>query len=588
MNFRTTLLLLVLVLAVGATLFFTRDRTAEKEQSTDATTTEQHKLLDLNTEDVAKIAVTNSDGVRFALNKVGSDWKLVEPVKAAAKTFEVNDLVRALVELQSRGQVDASKKASGGLDHPTYIIELTGKADKVTKLSFGDKSPVGDSLYVQVDDKADADVVANGIYTQLEKPASNYRDTKLVTTSSDQIKQLAITSKGQTIKLEKQGDNWQITAPAEMPADTSAVSDLLTGITSLNATEFVDSPGSPAKYSLGRPRMVVSYSTQPAITPSVPPVAMQPAPTTAPTTAPATEIPGGDTIRFGGYQDILKKNVYASLNGAEVAIVPATSETAFQKSPLDLRNKEVATIDPDKVSSIRIVVLRKATTQPTTRPADTHEYTIDRRPIVAPILGPTLPAGVNPVTQPAATEPAASQPAIATTQPASTQADISTTQPASAPSTEAATQPSTEASPQPVLASTQPAPAPASTSTWMFSSGGAGDAEDGQVTALLDSFHPLKATKFIDPAQIDGDVYTVVVRTIPARAGDPVGEYAFNFTDAGTRLVGIYRDLTFEVDRSLVDKIAGDFKTKKPPAPAAPARPPMFPGAGGGGSPFGG
>jgi hypothetical protein len=563
MNFRTTLFLLVLVVAVGGAVYFTSNR-PEKPKSADITA--EHKLLDVDQADVTKVAVTNSDDKRIVLEKTGADWKLAEPVKAPAKSFEVDELVRGLTNLQTRGQVDSSKKASGGLDHPSFTVELTGKEGKVTKLAFGDKSTVGDSLYVQVNANDKADVVGNDIYSKLDKSASAYRDTKLVTASTDQIKQLAITNAGKTIKLEKKGETWQITEPSQMPAETSAVSDLLFGITGLNAAEFVDAPGKPSKYSLNHPRMTIWFST------------------TGPTTMPATtqpvtagEMPGGETIRFGAYQDILKKNVFASLNGSEVAIVAATAEKTFEKSPLDLRNKEVLSVDPEKVSGFTLAINRPATTQPTTRPAELREFTIERRKVAAPVLGPSLPAGVTaPTTQPSA--PATTQPSVATTQPGSP-----TTQPSVATTKPAATQPAVAAA---VTPATKPA-APAA--PWFFASGGEGDAEEGQVKALLDAFHPLRVEKYIENSATTqpAGTFMLTIHTIAASAGVNGEDFVLRFTDktGESHLIGTYKDLAFEVDRSLMEKLTGDFKTKKAAAPATP--PPSFP-HGAGGAPFGG
>ena len=502
MNFRTTLFLLVLVAAVGGGRFIT-PRTVPKNPK--ARTPRQHKLLDVEQADVTKVAVTNSDDKHFVLEKTGADWKLVEPVKAPAKSFEVDDLIRGLVGLQSRGQVDSAKKASGGLDHPSFTVELTGKEGKVTKLAFGDKSMVGDRLYVQVNANDKADVVGNDIYSKLDKPASAYRDTKLVSTSTDQIKQLAITNAGKTIKLEKKGGAWQITEPSQMPAETSAVSDLLFGITGLNATEFVDAPGKPSKYSLNHPRVAIWFSAN--------------APTTMPaTTQPVTadEMPGGETIRFGAYTDILKTNVFASVNGSEVAIVAATAEKTFDKTPLDLRNKEVLRVDPEKVSGFTLAINRPATTQPTTRPAELREFTIERRKVAAPVLGPALPTGITaPTTQPTKT-PTTS---VATTQPSS---------PTTKPSIAAATAPTT-----------QPA------GPWFFASGGEGDAEEGQVKALLDSFHPLKVEKYIENAATTqpAGTFMLTIHTIAANAGVAGEEFVIRFTDKSgeAHVIGNYK-----------------------------------------------
>jgi len=130
-----------------------------------------------------------------------------------------------------------------------------------------------------------------------------------------------------------------------------------------------------------------------------------------------------------------------------------------------------------------------------------------------------------------------------------------------------------------------PTPATVPASKWFFASGGQGDAEEGQVTALLDSFRALRVEKYIEPGEFNGPTYTIVIHAIPRKATEAPTDYTLTVIDLGTRVVGRYKDLTFELDRSILDKLAGDFKTKKPAPPPTPS----FNGAGGpgGGMPFG-
>lgn len=519
MNFRTTLVLLILVVIVGIFVFVAQEH--PKATSQQQAEGNGHKLLDLDAKDISKLAITNSDGKKTVLEKTGADWKLLEPVKADCKSWEVETLVNDITGLQSRGQVDASQKAAGGLDHPSFVVEITGKEGRVTKLQVGDKQSMGDTLLVMLDDRAKPDVVSNSLFGDLDKPASTYRKSQLVDVAQDQIKQLTIKHGKQTIKLEKKGSDWEETEPKAMPADSSAVSDLLFAITGLNAVDFVsDDASKAAEYDLNRPKLTVWYSTA--------------APTTQPSSGATTQ-PAGVEIRFGAYEDLLKRNLFVEVDHGPIAKVPATSETSFEKSPLDLRNKEVVSIDPEKVKSFTIQVEQSATPQPatpghpaTTRPAELREFTIERLKEEPVELGPVLPA-----TRPAhaATQPS-TRPALATTQP--------TTEPA--------------------VATTEPATQPAS--KWFFVSGGQGDAEEDQVKALLDALHPLRVEKYDEsnPATQPAGTYRLSVQTTDGKS------YSLRFTDPGKegKLVGMTDDLTFELDRSLIEKLSGDFKTKKP------------------------
>jgi len=510
MNFRTTIILIVLLAGAGAYVAVRQLSGPSKESASSASTT--GKLVGMETADVTKLSIAPADGQKIVAEKTGTQWRLVEPIKAPADQFTVEDIIRAVTALQSRGELAEDKKASVGLDHPSYVVELTDKNGKTTKVSVGEKNQVADSLYVLVDEQKKPQIVASALYTQLDKQPDAFRSKKLVDVTNDQVKQISITRGDKTVRLEKPGTDWQIVEPKKMPADSTAVSDLLWAATGLNATNFVEKPSGPSAYGLATPITSVWFSTQ--------------APTTQPATAPATQ-GAGATIVFGRYESVLQKDVYASVDGGPIVTVPTSSLESFNKTALDLRDKKVADIDPAHVESFTLTIDRAATTQPTTKPAEQKQITIARRKEAAPVLGP-LPA---PVTQPVASTQPTTRPAVASTQP--TTAPVAATQPAS---------------------------------KWVFQSGGNGDADDGQVDALLGALHPLRAEKFLEkpPTTQPAAAYSLVVRAGP-HDGQGQQEFTFRFTNPGATgsVVGSYNELVFEIERSLLDKLDGDFKTKK-------------------------
>lgn len=523
MNFRTTIVLLVVLAGAGAYLAATKLWTGKNAEISSQSSIAQsesggRKLIDADSANITRVTITPADGKPIVLTKSDGKWQLLQPVSAPAESFQADELVRQIVAIQSRGQLGTDKLTSTGLDHPHFIVEMTANGGKTYRLAVGDKSEIGDTLYVRLNDGDKLDIVPSSIYDQLDKPAKDYRGKKLIDVSQDQIRQLSITRGGKTIRLEKPQSDWEIVAPKKMPADSTAVSDLLFAITGLNAVEFVDKPGASQQYGLDRPLTTVWFSTA--------------APSTQPATAPASQ-PAGTTIEFGAFDDILKRNVYATVTGGPVATVAKSSMDSFDKTALDLRDKKVVDIDPAHVESVILAVNRPATTQPTTQPAKQYEYTIVRRresATVGPQLGPAAP--LQPTTRPA----------------------IASTEPATLPA--AATQPATA----PAVAATQPV------SKWAFESGNRGDADQGQVDDLLNALHPLRAEKFVEksPATQPAATYTLTVHVGPASGHGPQ-DYTLRFTSPGPtgNAIGSYDDVTFELDRSILDKLDGDFKTKK-------------------------
>ncbi len=379
MNFKSTAVLLVLLLAVGGYVLFSHD----KATTTDTTTTPPaHTVLDVKSADVTAIAVTGADGkVAVALEKVGDAWHLTQPVKAVAESYAASQLVDAVTsDLKSTNVIKAADAPQTGVDHPQYTVDVTA-GGKTSKLAVGNKLGVGDGVYAQVAGSDSIDVVPATLLDTLAKPVSDLRKKQLFdgVTSSD-VKQFSITRKdGTKLELQKTGSAWKVVGANPMPADTTAVEDVLATVINLTPVSFVDDPSEAV--GLTHPADVVSFSTA--------------APTTAPATGPAPTL-----VKIGGYDDVQKKNVFAALADGTTVKVAATVLETLNKSPLDLRDKTVLDVDPATVTRVEVATESTATTQPTSKPASSKTLVLTRRPAKPVVMGPSTKPTSGPSTAP--------------------------------------------------------------------------------------------------------------------------------------------------------------------------------------------
>jgi hypothetical protein len=409
MNFRTTISLLVLLVAAGVVYYVTVvrndgvDGTAGPVKKDDGGGRDSGKRLfeDVTTADVKRVAVTSAaTGERMTFERAeggNGGWRIVEPVRGPAETFTVEDLVRGVIDMRSRGQVEPGDK---GVDQPQYTVELTHGADgKTTTVKVGNRSPVGDMLYVRVGDESRADVVSASLMTQLEKQPADFRRTRLLDVTNDKITGVAVTQGDRTLRLERTADRkWRIVEPKEMPGDEAQVSSLLSAVTGLTAAQFVaEDAGGAAGYGLAKPTMTVQFTTEPPATqPSTGPAA---AATTAPTTGASAA--NTTTIKFGR-PDVQKKNVYAMASeGGPIVTVAGTELDRLRKTPLDLRDREVLELDANRVSRVTLSIDRAATTQPTSQPAEKRELVLERRSEVTEEGPPAPPPAGAPAPAPA-------------------------------------------------------------------------------------------------------------------------------------------------------------------------------------------
>jgi hypothetical protein len=515
MNFKTTIVLILCLAIAGIAMYMTRNA-----PTTEPAPPAAQKLVDIPSLDVAKLSITPAGDPAIVLQKDGMKWQMLEPVKAAADASAVDDLVSTITGLESHGKTDAggANAEVTGLGSPTYRIEIADKNGKTIKLAVGKPTSVGDELYVQKDGESQADRVPSALYASLNKPASGYRDLKLLDVKSPEVKTMQIASGSGSFSLDRQGNDWHITAgPTTMPADEPSVSDLIFGLGGMRAEEFVSEKADDLKrYGFDDPQLTVTFTSQPTATP--------------PTTQPLQN----GFVKFGRYQDLRKQNVFVMTSASSaVATVPASSMTTFDKKPLDLRDKNVLKIDKAAVETILIETHKPATTQPTVKPASATMVTIERNKEVpwqgAPFALPK-----------------------ATTQAAMAQA---TSGPSSAPSTAPTSQ-----------ASTEPATPPAK---WLITSEPKSPADEPGVDGLLAMLNPLRVEKFLEksPTTQPADQYRLTIDTTG-------GSYTINITDPGgaQNPVGEYNGLTFELSRPLLDKLNAKYTPSAAPTPSlAPA-----------------
>jgi hypothetical protein len=77
------------------------------------------------------------------------------------------------------------------------------------------------------------------------------------------IEGVALTRKGETVKLEKAGEAWTLAAPVQGRAESQPVQDLLTSLATLRVEREIDAtPAKPADYGLDTPAAEIQFSAK--------------------------------------------------------------------------------------------------------------------------------------------------------------------------------------------------------------------------------------------------------------------------------------------------------------------------------------
>jgi hypothetical protein len=335
-------------------------------------------------------------------------------------------------------------------------------------------------------------LIDSSLAKTLKTAPDDLRDKHLLGTATVDYKQVRITTPTQTLEMQKQGDHWIITKPQQMPGDSESIASLISSVTGIEATEFVKSDSDDLAFArFDHPTMEVWLSPD--------------EPTTQPTTLPSTAV----TLTIGAADSLAKDHYFAKTSDGLIAKVAKASLDNLDKTPLDLRDRNVVAIAASDVSQISVVksvyppVSSSQATRPSvtnSRPMSTHLVVLNRRPKTPAVLGPS-------------------------------------------PTTRATTQPST-----------QPAE-----SVWMFSipAEPKSAVDDTKVETLLGKFSPLRADKYLEkpPQGAIDQKYLVTIETKSLK------KYQIEVIKPanGETTYGTYNGLMFELPTAFTDALDADF-----------------------------
>jgi hypothetical protein len=220
-------------------------------------------LLKFDREKVDSLDVT-AGGKTLAVAKDGGEWKITKPLATRADFGSVESLVGRLQTVQMKSivtnEATPAELKKYGLDKPEATINLNAGSARAT-LIVGGKAE-DNTLYARDASKPAVMTVESALLDDLKKGADDYRRKDLFEFRPFNVNHIEITRNGQTVVLDRvkgQGDNapdkWRRVSPNPGDADKDKMDGLLSKLSNMRATSFVDST---AKTGLDKPAMTVS------------------------------------------------------------------------------------------------------------------------------------------------------------------------------------------------------------------------------------------------------------------------------------------------------------------------------------------
>ena len=269
MNFRTTLIIIVLLAGIGGAyyLFF-------QEPSDKATKNEKppiHQVYGVTRDAVQQVEIAFADAAyqNLKLVKDTTDtWQLTQPFQADADSEKVSQMLDDILNKRVKQTLEVTALAQYGLDTPSITLSLWTEGDFPTATFFIGKKSINFSVYVKEKSEAHIFLIESSALDDLTKSPTDLRDRSVLkfnpeTVSGIQFKHrnAGTASRSSIINCEKREGTWHVIHPLEAKADAQEIESLLSELRSLKVSTFaadgVDAnvPTRLEKYGLDAPRI---------------------------------------------------------------------------------------------------------------------------------------------------------------------------------------------------------------------------------------------------------------------------------------------------------------------------------------------
>lgn len=220
---------------------------------------ESKKITSISYSDINNIEYKNKDNLtNIMLFQKSNDWMLSNPINYKADNNTVLSFSDSILNSSFTEKIESKNLDEFGLKNPKITIKFKSKKENLN-FKIGDKSPTQDSFYLMKNDDTNIYLLPSSIFYSLDKKMNDFRDKKIVYFEKSKIDKIEINSYGNNFTLIKNNEDWNITNPKKIKADITKIEDLLYSSINTNVTDFVDETKDLKKFSLDKPKSIISF-----------------------------------------------------------------------------------------------------------------------------------------------------------------------------------------------------------------------------------------------------------------------------------------------------------------------------------------
>jgi Domain of unknown function (DUF4340) len=329
MNKKYLQTLISLAVLAGLWGIFTYYGRKKPVPSSEANSAASKKILPVKNGQIVAFSVTAAGGKPVTCTRNGKTWQITEPRRLAADSSAIDTFLTSLTGATLSETV--SEQPSGlkefGLDPPETTIEVKTNAKPAEfTLRLGSSTPTNTGVYAQVAGQQRVFSLASYLKDSLVKNLFDFRNKKVVTLATDNVRRLDVTSKKGSYQLVKNADGiWDLMLPPPVRADHFTVEGLVDELGSASMQSVVaEEKRDLGRYGFSNPTMTIHL----------------------------TGDHGTETLVLGKKDG---SNYYA-MNTAVGPVFTLGSDflSQFQKQPSDLRSKDLFTFSTFEAKQVTV------------------------------------------------------------------------------------------------------------------------------------------------------------------------------------------------------------------------------------------
>jgi hypothetical protein len=242
MSFKTTGILAFLLVLLGGYLYLFEIRGQEERERAHE---RSKKVAPVEKDRVARLRLETPDE-KISAMKEGFVWRITSPVEAMGDYETIEGLLVASNGLEKVGVAADSAQislpdfslADFGLADPAIRLSFEGEGDSPQEIIFGDRSPTGVYLYVQVSGDDKVYLAKSMNYHLFDLALHDLRDKRYVRFDPDLVASIELQYGGLRIAVERDGLQWKMNIPVEDRGDDSSIARFLTDLRDARIENF--------------------------------------------------------------------------------------------------------------------------------------------------------------------------------------------------------------------------------------------------------------------------------------------------------------------------------------------------------------